>query len=64
VDRESNGSARADWGDTGSIAATGITTHVVVLILQAAALSLVVQGIARSDRTAGDIVIDDPRHTT
>jgi len=61
VGRESYGSARAEWSDLGSIAATVLTTHVVVLSIYAGILALVVQGIRRSVRAAGDIVIDDPK---
>ena len=61
VGRESYGSARAEWSDLGSIAATVISTHIIVLIIYSGVLALVVQGIRRSVRAAGDIVIDDPK---
>jgi len=61
VGREPYGSARAVWSDLGSIAATVLTTHVAVLSIYAGILALVVQGIRRSVRAAGDVVIDDPK---
>ena len=59
--REPYGSAVAEWSDLGSIAATVLTTHVVVLSLYAGILALVVQGIRRSMTAAGDVIIDDPK---
>jgi hypothetical protein len=61
VGREPYGSALAVWSDLGSIAATVLTTHVVVLSIYGGILALVVQGIRRSVRAAGDIMIDDPK---
>ena len=61
MSREPYGSALAEWTDLGSIAATVLTTHVVVLSIYAGMLAIVVQGIRRSVRAAGDVVIDDPK---
>jgi hypothetical protein len=59
--REPYGSAMAEWSDLGSIAATVLSTHILVLSLYGGILALVVQGIRRSMTAAGDVVIDDPK---
>lgn len=59
--REPYGSAVAEWSDLGSIAATVLTTHVVVLSLYGGILAVVVQGIRRSMTAAGDVIVDDPK---
>ena len=51
----------AEWSDLASIAATVLTTHVLVLSVYGGILALVVQGIRRSMTAAGDLVIDDPK---
>jgi hypothetical protein len=61
VGREPYGSAMAEWNDLPSIAATVLSTHIVVLSLYGGILALVVQGIRRSMTAAGDVVIDDPK---
>ena len=55
------GSATAEWSDLASIAATVLSTHLVVLSLYGGVLALVVQGIRRSVTAVGDVVIDDPK---
>lgn len=59
--REPYGSAVAEWPDLASIAATVLTTHVLVLSVYGGILALVVQGIRRSMTAAGDVVVDDPK---
>ncbi len=59
--REPYGSAVAEWSDLGSIAATVLSTHIVVLSLYGGILALVVQGIRRSMTAAGDVIVDDPK---
>ena len=61
VRREPYGSAQAEWSDLTSIAATVLSTHLLVLSIYAGILALVVQGIRRSMSAAGDVVIDDPK---
>jgi hypothetical protein len=61
IGREPYGSTMAEWSDLTSIAATVISTHLVVLSLYGGILALVVQGIRRSVTAAGDVVIDDPK---
>lgn len=61
IGREPYGSTMAEWSDLASIAATVISTHLVVLSLYGGILALVVQGIRRSVTAAGDVVIDDPK---
>ena len=61
VGSEPYGSAMAEWPDLASIAATILTTHLVVLSLYGGVLALVVQGIRRSVTAVGDVVIDDPK---
>lgn len=61
VAREPYGSAMAEWSDLASIAATVLTTHVLVLSVYGGILALVVQGIRRSMTAAGDLVVDDPK---
>lgn len=55
------GSATAEWSDLASIAATVLSTHLVVLSMYGSVLALVVQGIRRSVTAVGDVVIDDPK---
>ena len=59
--REPYGSTLATWSDLGSIAAKVVSWHVVALTIYAGILAIVVQGIRRSVRAAGDTVIDDPK---
>ncbi len=59
--REPYGSAIAVWADLAGIAATVLSTHVLVLSAYGGILALVVQGIRRSVTAAGDVVIDDPK---
>jgi hypothetical protein len=59
--REPYGSTVAEWSDLASIAATVLSSHLVVLSLYGGILALVVQGIRRSVTAAGDVVIDDPK---
>lgn len=61
VAREPYGSAVAVWHDLPAIAVTVLSTHVLVLSLYGGILALVVQGIRRSVRAVGDVVIDDPK---
>ena len=61
VHREPYGSAMAEWSDLPVIAGTVLSSHVLALSLYGGILALVVQGIRRSVRAAGDIVVDDPR---
>jgi hypothetical protein len=55
------GSAVAEWSDLSTIAATVMSTHLVVLSAYGGILAAVVQGIRRSVTAAGDIVVDDPK---
>lgn len=61
IHREPYGSAQADWHDLPAIAATVLSSHVLALSLYGGILALVVQGIRRSVRAVGDVVIDDPK---
>jgi hypothetical protein len=59
--RESYGSQFAVWKDLPGIAATVLSTHIVVLSIYGGILAVVVQGIRRSMTAAGDVVVDDPK---
>ena len=59
--RETYGSATAEWSDLPSIAATVLSTHIVVLSIYGGILALVVQGLRRSMTAAGDVIVDDPK---
>ncbi len=59
--REPYGSAMAEWSDLPTLALTILSTHVLVLSIYGGILALVVQGIRRSVRAVGDVVIDDPK---
>ncbi len=59
--REPYGSATAEPSDLPGIAATVLSTHIIVLSIYGGILALVVQGIRRSMTAAGDVIIDDPK---